>query len=145
MRKPPKLKTLLILPSSALFLLLVAILTGAAFFIYSSNVRDSSYRQMEATSEQVLRNYETYFASAVQVSDGIYARYSDLAPDDVASLPSYFDTIIELKPEIISVSIYSADGGKPLAKKSPTLISMSFPKGLPTKRFPIRLFSPAFW
>ena len=57
MRKPPKLKTLLVLPSSALFLLLVAGLTVAAFFIYSSNVRDSSYRQMEATSEQVLRNY----------------------------------------------------------------------------------------
>lgn len=125
MRKPPKLKTLLILPSSALFLLLVAILTGAAFFIYSSNVRDSSYRQMEATSEQVLRNYETYFASAVQVSDGIYARYSDLAPDDVASLPSYFDTIIELKPEIISVSIYSADGGKPLAKNTSSSFSIN--------------------
>ena len=118
MRKYPKLRTLLIVPTSFLFLLMVGGLALSAFFIYSSNVRNSSYTQMEATSEQVLRNYETYFDSAVQVSDGIYSKYATLSPLDSGELTDYFDTLIELKPEILSISVYNASNGEPIARDS---------------------------
>ncbi len=118
MWKYPKLRTLLIVPTSFLFLLMVGGLALSAFFIYSSNVRNSSYTQMEATSEQVLRNYETYFDSAVQVSDGIYSKYATLSPLDSGELTDYFDTLIELKPEILSISVYNASNGEPIARDS---------------------------
>lgn len=116
--KAHSLKSLLIVPTTLLFTGFVVVLSGVAYGVYSSGVTEQSYSQMEATSDQVLTNYETYFSSAVTVAEGAMERYSNLDASQTGELPLYFDTLKELKPEIVSVSLFSSIDGSLIAADS---------------------------
>ena len=127
MNKRHQLKFTLTIWPSVIFASLVALTVGGTSFIYSQNVAAENYRQVEATSEQVLTNYETYFSSAIEVSDIILARYANLDATAIHDdLPFYFDMIRELNPEILSISLYRSFDSYPLAKDSESYYEVGF-------------------
>jgi hypothetical protein len=119
--KRQSLKTAMIVPTSAVFVFLVVAMVGSAYLLYSSNVIKSSDSQMEATSDQVLNNYETYFDSVLTVSNNVISTYNAQSKGDPnleKDMQSYFDTVKSLKNEILEISLYQASSGDWIAGDS---------------------------
>jgi two-component system sensor histidine kinase YesM len=110
-KKSRSTKQMLIVPTSLAFTFFIAGLVTTASVLYANNVSTNSDTQMLATSKQILTNYETYFDSVLTVSNNISSEYGSLETEAMASsLPSYFDTVMKLKGEIIDMAIYRTDG-----------------------------------
>ena len=106
MGKPRSLKVTLAFWPSIIFSLFILGLVVASTSIYSLRVKSTNYAQVQATSEQILANYETYFSSSVGISDAILSRYATTDPEAADSLTPFFDDIREITPEILSISLY---------------------------------------
>jgi two-component system sensor histidine kinase YesM len=120
-KRSASLKTRLLAPTSAAFVVMVAAMVGSAYLLYSSNVIKSSDDQMEATSDQVLNNYETYFDSVLTVSNNVISTYNAQSKGDPnleKDMQSYFDTVKSLKNEILEMSLYRSDNGNWIAGDS---------------------------
>ena len=69
--------------------------------------------QINTMSQQVLSNYDTYFSSAIVVSDNVQVYVDNLDfknKNNQTSTRNYFDTIISFKEEINNMSLYGLDG-----------------------------------
>jgi two-component system sensor histidine kinase YesM len=120
-KRSASLKTRLLAPTSAAFVVMVVAMVGSAYLLYSSNVIKSSDDQMEATSDQVLNNYETYFDSVLTVSNNVISTYNAQSKGDPnleKDMQSYFDTVKSLKNEILEMSLYRSDNGNWIAGDS---------------------------
>lgn len=119
MRKPMRAKTKLLVPTSAMFLSLTILIVFSAYVLFSNNVRSNSLKQLHATSQQVLNNYETYFDSVIEVSNALLGEYSNENEDNISSdMQNYFDSIMSIKHEIEDISIYRKSDGALLASSS---------------------------
>jgi two-component system sensor histidine kinase YesM len=122
-RKSLSLKTQMILPTSLVFVFFISALVLSAYLLYSSNVTENSNAQMEATSQQVLANYETYFDSVISVSDSVINEYGKLDKNSKTTeshMQDYFDTIKTFKSEILEMSLYKSSDGSHIASDSST-------------------------
>ena len=127
MSKRHQLKFTLTIWPSLIFAGLVALTVVATTSVYSKKIADENYRQVAATSAQVLTHYETYFSSAIEVSDLILGNYSSLNAEQIqSSIPSFFDIIRALNSEILSISLYRSSDGYPLAKDSQSYYEVGF-------------------
>lgn len=106
--KPARLKWKLVIPSFITTTLFVSTLCLAAYFLYSTSVREESNTQMEATSNQVVRNYENYFSSTIEVSAAIGEKYNRVSSLDELSV--YLSSAMSLKSEALAISLYNIDG-----------------------------------
>jgi two-component system sensor histidine kinase YesM len=146
-RKPSSTKKKLIVPTSLAFVTLVAAMILTAYFLFSSSVTSSTNEQTLATSQQVLTNYESYFDSVITVSNNVLGHYSNAEETTIESeMKSYFDTIETFKGEILSMSLYKADGGAYLsgdssAAKNNALVSDAWFADASTNPL-INIFSP---
>ena len=86
MGKPRSLKVTLALWPSLIFSFFILGLVVASTSIYSLRVKSTNYAQVQATSEQILANYEAYFSSSVGISDAILSRYATTDPEEADSL-----------------------------------------------------------
>src|SRR5574344_1494486 len=69
--------------------------------------------QVNTMSQQVLSNYNTYFESAILVSDNIQIEVDNLDLNNVtskATVRKYFDDTLTFKEEINDISLYSITG-----------------------------------
>ena len=126
MGKPRSLKVTLAFWPSIIFSLFILGLVVASTSIYSLRVKSTNYAQVQATSEQILANYETYFSSSVGISDAILSRYATTDPEEADSLTPFFDDIREITPEILSISLYRASDGHSIAKDSLSSYDVGF-------------------
>jgi two-component system sensor histidine kinase YesM len=99
--------------SSLLIFVLFAIgIVTVEISVYSNYANANATSQNTILTEQVLYNYETYFKNISNVSNLIQDK---LYNNDTSTLSSeeeskYFDTVISVKPEIIDVGVYDANG-----------------------------------
>jgi two-component system, sensor histidine kinase YesM len=112
-RKPKTLRFLLIVPTTILFLVFVFALSAVASLVYTNNVTANTINQVNTMSEQVLSNYNTYFESAITVSDNIQIAVDNLdlnSETNKKKTQTYFDDTMTFKNEINEISVYSTSG-----------------------------------
>jgi two-component system sensor histidine kinase YesM len=101
----------------------------SAYTLYFTNVTSQTTVQMDTTSNQVLKNYESYFDSVVSVSDSILSTYNSTEEtNQKKTVSSYFDTIKSVKTEILDMSLYKASDGTVISSdssSSPSSVSLS--------------------
>lgn len=119
MRKNWSTKVKLVVPTTVVFIGFVVAMIISAYSLYSNRVKSQATNQMDATSNQVLKNYETYFDSVVSVSDSILGSYnSSVEATRESYMSGYFDTVMSVKTEILDMSLYRADNGDLLASNT---------------------------
>jgi len=112
-RKPRTIRFLLIVPTTILFFISVLSLSIVASIVYQNNITQNTLNQVKTMSQQVLNNYNTYFESAITVSDSIQALVDNIdLNDDInkANVKKSFDQTLTFKEEINEISIYGIDG-----------------------------------
>lgn len=112
-KKTHSTRFLLIVPTTVLFIVFDIALSIVAFFVYSNNVTTLTMNQVNTMSQQVLSNYNTYFESAILVSDNIQIEVDNLDLNNVtskATVRKYFDDTLTFKEEINHISLYSITG-----------------------------------
>jgi two-component system sensor histidine kinase YesM len=122
-------KTKLIVPTSIVFSTFIVAMILSAYTLYFTNVTSQTTVQMDTTSNQVLKNYESYFDSVVSVSDSILSTYNSTEEtNQKKTVSSYFDTIKSVKTEILDMSLYKASDGTVISSdssSSPSSVSLS--------------------
>ena len=122
-------KTKLIVPTSVVFSTFIVAMILSAYSLYFNRVTNQATTQMDATSNQVLKNYESYFDSVVSVSDSILSTYNSIDEDKQKDeVSTYFDTIKSVKGEIIDMSLYKASDGSVISSdsgSSPSNVALS--------------------
>jgi len=107
------IRFLLIVPTTVLFILFDIGLSFVAFFVYSNNITALTMNQVNTMSQQVLSNYNTYFESAILVSDNIQIEVDNLdlnTSTSKSTVRKYFDETLTFKEEINDISLYSLNG-----------------------------------
>jgi two-component system sensor histidine kinase YesM len=112
-------KTKLIVPTSIVFSGFIIAMILSAYTLYFNSVTNQATTQMDATSNQVLKNYESYFDSVVSVSDSILSTYNSTDETNKKdTISTYFDTIKSVKTEILDMSLYKASDGSIISSDS---------------------------
>lgn len=112
-RKPRTIRFLLIVPTTILFFISVLSLSIVASIVYQNNITQNTLNQVKTMSQQVLNNYNTYFESAITVSDSIQALVDNIDLNDdtnKVNVKKSFDQTLTFKEEINEISIYGIDG-----------------------------------
>ena len=86
-------------------------IVATASVLYSTSNQTIINNQIINTSKQVVSNYELYFDSAIDVSNAIQDKIDNV--DVLNNKPivrQYFDDVLAMKSEIISISLYDESG-----------------------------------
>jgi predicted PurR-regulated permease PerM len=81
-------------------LVFVFALSAVASLVYTNNVTANTINQVNTMSEQVLSNYNTYFESAITVSDNIQIAVDNLdlnSETNKKKTQTYFDDTMTFK------------------------------------------------
>ncbi len=109
------LKTELIVPATILFIFFSVGISIVASFTYSNKMTQLNNNQIKSMSQQVLSNYDTYFEGVMTISQKTQSKIDNIDLNNESSnneIISYFDEVMDLKNEILSMAIYDTSGLK---------------------------------
>lgn len=109
------LKTELIVPATILFIFFSVGISIVASFTYSNKMTQLTNNQIKSMSQQVLSNYDTYFEGVMTISQKTQSKIDNVDLNNENSnneIISYFDEVMDLKNEILSMAIYDTSGLK---------------------------------
>lgn len=117
MKKPHSLYTQLLAPLCGTLLLLVSSIMVSSYFLYRESVVTTSETNLQATGEQLLGTYDSYFTQIFRNSDVILSAYNDLDDESTfqKDITQDFESLLALKEEVISASMYKASTGELIA------------------------------
>lgn len=86
-------------------------IVATASVLYSTSNQTIINNQIINTSKQVVSNYELYFDSAIDVSNAIQDKIDNVdVLNNKPTVRQYFDDVLAMKSEIISISLYDESG-----------------------------------
>ena len=86
-------------------------IVATASVLYSTSNQTIINNQIINTSKQVVSNYELYFDSAIDVSNAIQDKIDNVdVLNNKPAVRQYFDDVLAMKSEIISISLYDESG-----------------------------------
>lgn len=118
-RKAPSLFRELVLPLALSTGLLVVGTIVSATLIYQSNVEETSEGNFRSTGEQILGTYDSYFTQIFRNSDVLISAYNAQPLEDLGDsnpMTERLESVLSIRPEIISAGLYDVDTGLPFAK-----------------------------
>ncbi len=122
------LKFELVVPATVLFVFFSVAISIIASFTYSNQITQLTMNQVKTMSQQVLSNYDTYFEGVIAISQNVQSKIDNIDlnnDDEKVKMTSYFDEVMNLKSEILNMSIYDTDGNSIVTntRYSPSKIS----------------------
>lgn len=122
MRKPRSLYLELLSVLGLVLVFLLSTVVTSAFALYRNNVLKTTNQNLQATGEQLLGTYDSYFSQILRNSDSIIYSYN--AIDDESkfkeTMNAFFSNVVSLREEIISVSLYNISTGELIASNGST-------------------------
>jgi two-component system, sensor histidine kinase YesM len=116
LKKNTSIKTKLILPISIAFGIFTTVLVSTAYILYSNEVTNTTNQQVDETCQQILSNYESYFDSVIVSSSNVIGKYSAVETTQMKdTMESYFDNVMSLRTEVISMAMYKQSDGSFIA------------------------------
>ena len=112
MKKSFSIRFRLISISTIAFSFFVLIIALTSYFLYSTNITNFTNTQMVSSSEQCLTNYDTYFDSAISISNNVQAKIDNIdikQENENLKVTNYVDDLMSLKEEIINMAIYDEE------------------------------------
>ena len=93
------------------FFVFLGCIVATASVLYSTSNQTIINNQIINTSKQVVSNYELYFDSAIDVSNAIQDKIDNVdVLNNKPTVRQYFDDVLAMKSEIISISLYDESG-----------------------------------
>lgn len=93
------------------FFVFLGCVVGIASILYTTSNQSIINNQIINTSKQVVANYELYFDSAIDVSNAIQEKIDNIdVLENKPAVRQYFDDVLAMKSEIISISLYDENG-----------------------------------
>lgn len=114
------LSVYLIVPAIAVFALLASTVSAVTTLTFRNNLYSYSENNSQTTSEQLVLNYESYFGSAMDSANAAVNTYANIVSADSIEeeMSSFFDSLILIRAEVITVALYKVSDGSLLAAAS---------------------------
>lgn len=101
---------------------LLSTVVASAFALYRNNVLKTTNQNLQATGEQLLGTYDSYFSQILRNSDSIIYSYNAIDDENKfkETMNAFFSNVVSLREEIISVSLYKVSTGELIASNGST-------------------------
>lgn len=122
MRKPRSLYLELLSVLGLVLVFLLSTVVASAFALYRNNVLKTTNQNLQATGEQLLGTYDSYFSQILRNSDSIIYSYNAIDDENKfkETMNAFFSNVVSLREEIISVSLYKVSTGELIASNGST-------------------------
>ena len=122
MRKPRSLYLELLSVLGLVLVFLLSTVVASAFALYRNNVLKTTNQNLQATGEQLLGTYDSYFSQILRNSDSIIYSYNAIDDENKfeETMNALFSNLVSLREEIISVSLYKVSTGELIASNGST-------------------------
>lgn len=122
MRKPRSLYLELLSVLGLVLVFLLSTVVASAFALYRNNVLKTTNQNLQATGEQLLGTYDSYFSQILRNSDSIIYSYNAIDDENKfeETMNAFFSNLVSLREEIISVSLYKVSTGELIASNGST-------------------------
>lgn len=122
MRKPRSLYLELLSVLGLVLVFLLSTVVASAFALYRNNVLKTTNQNLQATGEQLLGTYNSYFSQILRNSDSIIYSYNAIDDENKfkETMNAFFSNVVSLREEIISVSLYKVSTGELIASNGST-------------------------
>ncbi len=104
------IRSVIALSFTAVTLLSTLIICGVTYGIFSQNAERNAASSTEQIMDQVNLNLDNYLRGMMQISDVIQTNLNEKTYNNTADLDKVLQVISRIRPDIVTMAIYSKDG-----------------------------------